>query len=53
MVKAEYIVYVCMYIHSSCIWYNNTVNHLKVYQQLSRLALRVNLWLWNWTLTRS
>jgi len=34
MVKAEYIVYLWIYINISCICLNNAVSHLKFGQQL-------------------
>jgi len=37
-----------MYIHISCICWNNTANHLKCGQQLLGLTPRVNPLLWNW-----
>jgi len=39
--KAEYIVYLWIYLNISCICLNNTVNHLKFDQQLLGLTLRV------------
>jgi len=47
MFKAEYIVYLWIYINSSCICLNNTVSHSKFGQQLLGLTLRVNPRLWN------
>jgi len=34
MFIGEYLVYLCMYITISCIYYNNIVNHLKLGKQL-------------------
>jgi len=34
MLKAEYIIHLCLYIKISCICKNNTENHLKFGQQL-------------------
>ena len=42
MFKAEYTVYLYIYINISCIYKNNTGNHLKFAQQLLGLTLRVN-----------
>ena len=47
MLNAECIVYLWIYIKISCIFKNNTENHLKFDQQLLELTLRVNLSLWN------
>jgi len=44
MFKAEYIVYLRMYISISCVCKNKPTNHLNFGQQLLRLALRINPW---------
>jgi len=48
MLKAEFIIYLFLYINISCICYNNTTNRLKSDQHLLGLTLRVYTWLWNW-----
>ena len=48
MFKAEYIVYLWIYINISCICEKNTVTHSKFGQQLLGLTLKVNPRLWNW-----
>ena len=49
MFKADYIVYLWVYISISCTCKNNTVSHLNIWSaiELLRLTLRVNPWLWN------
>jgi len=42
MLKAEYIVYQCIYINVTQIYKNNSANHLKFGQQVLGLKLRVN-----------
>ena len=50
MLRADNIVYLCMYINISCISKNNKALRLKFGQQLLGLALRVSPWLWHWAL---
>jgi len=47
MLNIECIVYLWICINISCMFKNNTENHLKFDQQLLGLTLRVNPWLWN------